>query len=141
MMFGGKIKIPRWLKWVLAVGLVIYIVSCICLSWQLYGLMKSAFDCYEAVENNPYNDIIADEDYNRLIQRRGLDFNQAGVWDEYLILGPFAVHWLVGGKAVAWYDYKYYGSEFNSISSGVPVVFSLRLEDFRWRIVDIFEAP
>lgn len=138
----GRKKLPGWLKWVLVVILVIYIGSCIYLSWQLYGVMKSAFECYEAVENNPYSEIIADEDYNRLVRRRHYDFESAEAWDEYKILGPLAVHWLVGGKAVAWYDYDYYvGSEHKSGSSGVPVVFSLRLEDFRWRIVDIFEAP
>ena len=102
----------------------------------------SAFESYKAVENNPYLDIISDENYNHLVKRQYHDFTLPNTYDKYFISPALVIHWFDGAIAYIRYNYEYFqNDEINSGSMGVVVKFTLKLQDGQWKIVDIYEGP
>ena len=105
-------------------------------------IMESAFNSYTEVTNNPYADLIPDEYYNRMIQRRHLDFTLPDAHDRYKLSAP-NVRWWPGGAVVTiTYSYEYYvGESLESGSWNVPVEFTLEQQNGQWKIVNYYEAP
>jgi len=130
------------LKFVLLVVVIIYVGFGIYLGQITKNIMLSAFECCTAVENNPYSDMISDENYNHFIHRQWLDYSHPDANYKYHIYAPFVIHWFVGANV--WIDYSdefTINNQFRSASRGVTVKFSLELQNKHWKILDVYEAP
>lgn len=135
-------KIPSILKLVLLVVIIIYIGFGIYLGNITKNIMASAFECCAAVENNPYCDIISDENYNRFIHRRLLDYSNPDANYKYRLYTPLVIHWFVGANVWIYYSDEFtINNHFRSASRDVPVKFSLELKDMHWKIINVHEDP
>lgn len=102
----------------------------------------SAFESYQAVEPNPFNYAISDENYNHMVQRKYWDFNRPDAYDRYRLSSPFVLHWFTGAKVWISYDYDYYqGDSRKSGSRSAEMRMDLELQNGQWKILNLLEKP
>ncbi len=136
--------IPRGWKIFLLAVLAIYIVYGLWLGAKVKTVVATAFASPEKVVPNPYESFISDEYYNhmvhysdeRLLERPGERY-------EYLLSPlPLVVHWFTGARVWIWYeDHFYRNDEHDSGCGGASILFDLRLQNGKWRVVYSYEAP
>lgn len=100
-------------------------------------VLLSALESHSYVENNPYADIISDEQYYHLMVCKYGDCNATNGYSEISCKTPFVLHWFSGAYVWSRYDYAYWrdGEEMMHLSD-VGVKFTYKLQDGHWRIMD-----
>lgn len=120
---------------------VIFVVIYVVYGYQ-FGVVTrdvlfSALDSHCYVENNPYVDIISDEDYYHLVAHKYGDYDAVNGYSNIRCKNPFVFHWFDGAYVWSQYDYSYYlnGEEMVCLSS-VDVKFTYKLQNGQWHITD-----
>ena len=124
--------------------ILLYIAESVAVSVALRGIVKSSYDSYGA--DNPYRATISDDIYERMCYRRGYTTSSAdgpNASERETLLGPVALHWFCGGKALYWYWYEIYDASgaLAGGSAGIPVTLDFALSSGSLLITNYYEAP
>lgn len=102
-------------------------------------VMLAAFAEQGYVENNPYSDIISDEDYNYMVISGRFENPQT----QFYITKkrPFVVHWLFGANVWIKFNFSYGDGKTMASYEDIAMKFVLELQNGRWRITEVKEEP
>lgn len=119
------------------VFVVVYMIYGYQLGETTYNVLLSALDSHSYVEDNPYADIISDEEYYHLMAHKYGDYDEANGYSYIHCKKPFVLHWFAGAYVWSRYDYSYYlnGEEMVCLSD-VGVQFTYKLQNGQWHITD-----
>lgn len=121
---------------VVVIFVAIYIIYGHQLSVATRDVMFSALDSHGYVENNPYAEMISDEEYYHLMANKYGDYDEANGYSYIHCKKPFVLHWFTGAYVWSQYDYSYYlnGKEMICLSD-VDVQFTYKLQNGEWHII------
>lgn len=122
-------------------AVVVFVVGYIIYGNQLgvvtRDVLFSALDSHCYVENNPYADIISDEEYYHLMADKYGDVDTVNGYSNIRCKKPFVLHWFAGAYVWSQYDYSYYmNGEERVCLTDVPVKFTYKLQNGQWHIID-----
>lgn len=127
----------------IALFLCLYIIEGFYLSFMLNAVVNCSY--VNLGFNNPYLNIVDDENYYRLCNRRGFVTEQYAykdnIFEEYHKTIPFVFHWFIGGKAMYMYSYELH--ENGELAGGawrIPVWITMDFSQIPW-VVEVYEAP
>lgn len=118
--------------------ITIYLVYGYSIGQAAKMVMTSAFEAEAYAVNNPYSDIISDENYNKMVINGSEFYRTYDGYAENRFKFPFVLHWFSG--AVVWigFENKYYFFEddFVQYDVGRSVKFICKYQDGKWHIMD-----
>lgn len=104
---------------------------------EVRQVLLSALESHSYAENNPYADMISDEQYYRLMAQKYGDFDEAEGYSHIRCKQPWVLHWFAGAYVWSSYDYTYYQNGEAQVNlTDVTVRFTCKQQAVRWRIVD-----
>ncbi len=134
----NKYSCKRYILVFAALLAAIYLIYGYHIGQTAKAVMVSAFEAEAYAVNNPYADIISDENYNKMVIN-GSEFYH--IYDGYAknrFKLPFVVHWFSG--AVVWigfeHKYYFYEDDFISYDVGRSAKFICKYQNGKWNILD-----
>lgn len=99
---------------------------------MVHEIVLSALMSGHYAEGNPYADMIADEDYNKMVILQPKYAEGQEISEAVRCGSPFVVHWFVGAEVWVKYECAYFVHSWP-----VTIRFSLDRQDGEWRVTEL----